>query len=82
MPESETNEEIYYEDPTTPHDVVSFVGQMFYCLDFIDTNDVNLTDSGKRAIARIRRKSLKMLDWATTEIYDSIFDDETSNTNE
>jgi len=55
---------------------------MFYCLDFIDTNDVNLTDSGKRAIARIRRKSLKMLDWATTEMYDSIFDDETSNNNE
>jgi hypothetical protein len=34
-----------------------------------------LTESGKRAIVRIKKQCLKLLSWGVQEMHDSIFDE-------
>ena len=35
-----------------------------------------MSKADEQRINRIKKKSIKMLDWAITDMYDSIFDDE------
>ncbi len=74
--EENTEEEIVYEDPTTGMDAIYAANYALSTLDLIDEDDEKLTDTGKAAINRIRRKALKILDWGVSEIYDSIYDSE------
>lgn len=74
--EENTEEEIIYEDPTTGMDAIYAANYALSTLEMIDEEDEKLTDTGKAAINRIKRKALKILDWGVSEIYDSIYDSE------
>jgi hypothetical protein len=39
-------------------------------------DDEKLTDTGRAALLRIKKRALKILDWGSKEIYDSIYDTE------
>ncbi len=74
--EKEEVEELIYEEPTTGMDAIYAANYALSTLDMIDTEDESLTDTGKKAIARIKKRALKILDWGVGEIHDSIFDTE------
>lgn len=76
MSEEDLIDEIYFEEPTTPMEAVSLVNYTLNTLEMIDMDDEKLTESGKRAIIRIKKQSLKLLSWAIQDMHDSIFEEE------
>lgn len=68
-------EEIYYEEPTSAMEAVNIANYALSTLEMIDIDHEKLTESGKRAIARIKKQSLKLLSWGVQELHDSIFDE-------
>ena len=80
MSEEDLIDEIYFEEPTTPLEAVSLVNFTLSTLEMIDIEDEKLTESGKRAITRIKKQSLKLLSWAVQDMHDSIFEEETHET--
>lgn len=79
MSEEDLIDEIYFEEPTTPMEAVSLVNYTLNTLEMIDMDDEKLTESGKRAIIRIKKQSLKLLSWAIQDMHDSIFEEEDNN---
>jgi hypothetical protein len=79
MSEEDLFDEVYFEEPTTPMEAVSLVNYALTTLEMIDVDDEKLTESGKRAIIRIKKQSLKLLSWAVQDMHDSIFESEDNN---
>lgn len=79
MTEETPEEEIYYEEPTTPIEAVNMANYALNTLEMIDIDDEKLTESGKRAIIRIKKQCLKLLSWGVQEMHDSIFDETDNN---
>ena len=80
MSEEDLFDEVYFEEPTTPLEAVSLVNFTLSTLEMIDIEAEKLTESGKRAITRIKKQSLKLLSWAVQDMHDSIFEEETHET--
>lgn len=74
--EETPEEEIYYEEPTNGIDAIYAANLILHTLDFYDMDDEKLTDTGRAALLRIKKRALKILDWGSKEIYDSIYDTE------
>jgi hypothetical protein len=74
--EETPEEEIYYEEPTSGIDAIYAANLILHTLDFYDMDDEKLTDTGRAALLRIKKRALKILDWGSNEIYDSIYDTE------
>lgn len=74
-PTDEQVDDIIYEEPTTAFEAINIANHALATLTLIDEDDSRLTDSGKQAIQRIKRKSMKLLDWGVNEAYDGVFDE-------
>ena len=72
-------DEVIYEEPTTPIEAVNMANYALSTLELIDLEDEKLTESGKRAITKIKKQCLKLLSWGVQEMHDSIFDEEQNN---
>lgn len=66
----------YYEEPTTAFEAVNLANFALATLEMIDDDDDKLTESGKRAIIKIKKQCLKLLSWGVQEMHDSVFDTE------
>lgn len=73
--EEQPLDDVYYEEPTTAFEAINIANHALATITLIDTDDVELTDNGKRAIIRVKKKALKLLDWGVNEAYDSVFDE-------
>jgi hypothetical protein len=68
------DDEIVYEEGYTSLEVIN--GVYFALASLGDVDIAMASNADKQRINRIKKKSIKMLDWAVTDMYDSIFDDE------
>ena len=68
-------EEIIYEDSSSAYEVILAANAAIQAVSDIDEALAGAMskEDGKR-IARIKKKSLRMIDWGVGEMYDSIFD--------
>ncbi len=72
--EDTKDDEIVYEDGYTSLEVIN--GVYFALASISDVDAAMASNADRQRINRIKKKSIKMLDWAVTDMYDSIFDDE------
>jgi hypothetical protein len=79
MSDEDLIDEIYFEEATTPIEAVNMANYALSTLDMIDMDDENLTNTGRRAINRIRKQCIKLLSWGVQEMHDSIFEAEVDN---
>ena len=67
-------EDIVYEEGYTSLEIIN--GTYFALASVIEMDTTLMSKADEQRINRIKKKSIKMLDWAITDMYDSIFDDE------
>jgi len=67
-------EDIIYEEGYTSLEIIN--GTYFALASVVEMDTTLMSKADEQRINRIKKKSLKMLDWAIADMYDSIFDDE------
>jgi len=72
--DSQSEEEMIYEEGYTSLEIIN--GIYFALSSVIDMDTTLMTKIDEQRVNRVKKKSLKMLDWAIADMYDSIFDDE------
>jgi hypothetical protein len=73
------DDEIYFEEATTPIEAVNMANYALSTLDMIDMDDEKLTDTRKRTLMRVKKQCIKLLAWGVQEMHDSIFEAEVDN---
>lgn len=73
------DDEIYFEEATTPLQAVNMANYALSTLEMIDMDDEKLTDTGKRTLMRVKKQCIKLLAWGVQEMHDSIFEAEVDN---
>ncbi len=70
----EIENEIEYEEGATAEEIIACC---YYAITTVDAIDVEIlpTKQDKDRVKRIKKKSLRMLDWAVSELYDTVFED-------
>ena len=71
---NEQEEEVVYEEGYTSLEIIN--GVYFALASVIEIDTTLMSKADEQRINRVKKKSLKMLDWAIADMYDSIFDDE------
>lgn len=74
LDDSQSEEEMIYEEGYTSLEIIN--GIYFALSSVIDMDTTLMTKIDEQRVNRVKKKSLKMLDWAIADMYDSIFDDE------
>ena len=77
--EFEFEDEIFFEEATTPLQAVNMANYALSTLDMIDMDDEKLTDTGKRTLMRVKKQCIKLLSWGVQEMHDSIFESDNDN---
>lgn len=72
--DSQSEEEIIYEEGYTSLEIIN--GVYFALSSVMEMDTTLMTKIDEQRINRVKKKSIKMLDWAIADMYDSIFDDE------
>ena len=75
----EFDDELYFEEATTPLQAVNMANYALSTLDMIDMDDEKLTDTGKRTLMRVKKQCIKLLSWGVQEMHDSIFESDNDN---
>jgi hypothetical protein len=75
----EFDDEIYFEEATTPLQAVNMANYALSTLEMIDMDDEKLTDTGKRTLMRVKKQCIKLLSWGVQEMHDSIFESDNDN---
>jgi len=73
------DDEIYFEEATTPLQAVNMANYALSTLEMIDMDDEKLTDTGKRTLMRVKKQCIKLLSWGVQEMHDSIFESDNDN---
>lgn len=70
----EGEEEVEYEgEYTSP---IEFISAAYYSMAAVDDLDMQImNETERRRVKRIRWKSIKMIDYALSMLYDELFDD-------
>lgn len=72
-------EEVIYEEATSPFEAVNMANFALSTLDMIDMEDEKLTETGRRALIKVKKQCIKLLTWGVQEMHDSIFESEVDN---
>jgi len=74
LDDSQSEEEMIYEEGYTSLEIIN--GTYFALASVVEMDTTLMSKADEQRINRIKKKSIKMLDWAIADMYDSIFDDE------
>jgi len=73
IPELEQEQEWVYEEPTTTPEFIASATNALSAVENFDT--AIMTNADRKRVERIRRRSLKIIDYNIGVLYDELFDE-------